>query len=1078
MRSRSLLVLLALALAAVAGGGCTKAARTNRAMDRADRYYQAGEYAKAEAAYSNACRMMSPPNPRALGQLGLVYAAEGRTMPALAYLAEAAKKEPDNAQIQIELANIWAGGNRPAEAKEAARRALKLKPGDERALVSLCDAIRGAEDAEQTRRYIEQLEKQDQDRGSYHLAFGIIDARETNMAAAETELNKAKSLDPKSSLVYVGLAKLSAFRKDLKGADQAYKTAVELAPLRSSVRTMYAEFQAQTGATNQAVESMRELSRQAPDYLPPLLLLMRFSLGEGKLDECNSYISQVLAREPNNADALLFKGDVSLAKKDAKQAVADFEHLAAVNPRDPRPQIPYQLAMAYLLNGDRTKALTSLNRSLELDTNYAPAKLMLSDLNMRQGNTTPAMLLLTPLLKQTNLPPAVSIPASLILAQSYLIQNSPDRAIAIYRGMEESYPKEAQFHFLEGRTWLNQNKLAEAGAAFEKSLVINPDYIPALEGLVDLDLIQSRFAPALERVKKQMDKDPKAPLPWLLQAQVHLRQKDNAQAQADLEKVIEMDPKLPQPYLLLARLYVAQNQQKQALDKLNTLIHLTNSPSALMEIGMIHNQLKDYDAARAAYEKLLALDPRSASALNNLAYLYSERFNDLDKAYNLAEKARELHPYDPYMADTLGWILYQRHDYARALALLQDSAEKQPNNGEVHYHVGMAHYMLGEEESARLNLKFALSKTDFDATNDALRRLKILDLDPKTAPAADRAALEKQIQADPADPIALIRMAAFQERDGDFEKAAATYENVIKQSPENARAIIRLAVLDSTKLNQPQKGLALARNAHNLLPDDPNIIEALGRITFQARDYPYALTLLQAAARLLPAQPDLLHDLAWAYFSVGNVAQAQASMRSAVQTGAPFDKLNDAKQFLEMTAIYSNAAPPQAAARVQQVLQADTNYAPALMAWGLIQEQQGKAKEAEPSYENVLAAYPLFVPAVRQLFLLYARDGSNDAKAYDYEAKAAQAFPDDADLAKAAGLLEYRRKNYTKSVLSLNQSAQKKQNDAELFWYLGMDYFALKQNAQAKTALQKALALKLSSADMAAEANRVLGLLK
>ena len=225
----------------------------------------------------------------------------------------------------------------------------------------------------------------------------------------------------------------------------------------------------------------------------------------------------------------------------------------------------------------------------------------------------------------------------------------------------------------------------------------------------------------------------------------------------------------------------------------------------------------------------------------------------------------------------------------------------------------------------------------------------------------------------------------------------------LNKAPDNARAIIRLAVLDATKLNQAQQGLDLAKKAHTLLPDDPYITEALGRMVFQTRDYPYALSLLQAAARLLPTQPDLLHDLAWAYFSVGNVAEARASMQSAAQSGAPFDKLNDARQFLDMVAIYSNPAQAQAAARVQPVLRADAGYAPALMAWGLIQEQQDQAKEAEQSYEKVLAAYPLFVPAARQLAILYARDGNNDAKAYDFALKAAPAFPDDAELAKVMG---------------------------------------------------------------------------
>ena len=83
--SRSLNTFLALALVATAGAGCTKAARTNRAIDRADLLFKAGEYGKAEVAYSNACRMMYPPSPRALRQLGLVYVQEGRPSAALGW---------------------------------------------------------------------------------------------------------------------------------------------------------------------------------------------------------------------------------------------------------------------------------------------------------------------------------------------------------------------------------------------------------------------------------------------------------------------------------------------------------------------------------------------------------------------------------------------------------------------------------------------------------------------------------------------------------------------------------------------------------------------------------------------------------------------------------------------------------------------------------------------------------------------------------------------------------------------------------------------------------------------------------
>jgi tetratricopeptide (TPR) repeat protein len=1058
---RFLNTILALAVLAAAGGGCSKAARSNRAVVRADHFYEAGDLSQAEVAYSNAFLMVSPHNMAALRQLGFIYAQEGRPMEAWQCLQQAAKAEPDNAQLQIELAGVCASGGRLAEAKEAARHALKLKPGDEKALATLCDVIRGPEEAEQTRHFVEQLQKQDQDRSGYHLAIGMIDARETNLVAAETELNKARNMDPKSSLVYVALARLASLHKNTKGTGDYLKTAVDLAPLRSPIRVMYAEFQARTGATNEARAGMMDLMQKAPDFLPPLHFMMRRCFEEGRFDECDSFIARVLVREPNSYEALKLKAEVSLERRDGPAAVAGFQRLFDKT-RTAHAQDYYQTAQAYLLSGDRSKAVSSLNRALELDTNYSPAA---------------AIATLTQLLKQPHLDPSVTVPANLLLAQSYLLKDSPSDAIAIYHSLEKTYPTEAQVPFLEGQAWAVANNLEAARDAFNRSFGIGADYFPALEELVNLDLFQSRYADALERTRKQIDRNPKAPQPWLLLANIHLKQKDTAQAEADLGKVIELDPKQPLSYLTLARIYADQNQQKKALEKLDILIHLTNDVKALMDIGILHEQLKEYDQARQAYEKLLDADPKSLGALNNLACLYCEHLDDLDKAYQRAAKGRELYPRDPYIADTLGWILYKRHDYARALPLLLESLEKQPSSADIHYHAGMAHYMLGEEESARPLLRFALSRKDFESSNEVLRSLKILDLDPKTASPADRANLEEQTGKDPTDPVALLRLAALQEHDGEFEKAAASYDKVVKLNPNNARAIIQLAVLYADKLKEEQKGLELANRAHLLASGDPYISEALGRMVFKARDYPYALSLLNAADNLLPGQPDLLHDLAWAYFSVGKVAEARAAMQSALKPGVPFDKLTDARQFLEITAAYGSPAQAQDAARVQQVLQADAGYAPAVMASGLLQEQQGRGKEAEQSYEKVLAAYPLFVPATRQLAILYARDGGNDAKAYDYAVKAAQTYREDADLAKVVGLVEYRRKNYTESLRSLNQSAQKKQDDAELFWYLGMDHYQLKQNAEAKKALQQAVALKLPSAEMTVEANRVLGLL-
>ena len=78
----------------------------------------------------------------------------------------------------------------------------------------------------------------------------------------------------------------------------------------------------------------------------------------------------------------------------------------------------------------------------------------------------------------------------------------------------------------------------------------------------------------------------------------------------------------------------------------------------------------------------------------------------------MAEKARQVSPTDPATADTLGWILYKKGDYARARALLEESAGKMSEQPEVQLHVGMVRYMMGDERAARTALQEAAASKD------------------------------------------------------------------------------------------------------------------------------------------------------------------------------------------------------------------------------------------------------------------------------------------------------------------------------------------------------------------------------
>src|ERR1035437_4322729 len=102
-RHRSLLACTFLSLLALLGTGCTRQARMQRALTRADAYFAAGAFDQAEVEYLTALKL-DPENGRTIAQLGLIYAEQGRIGKAPAFLLKAHRLQPDNLDVRVHLA--------------------------------------------------------------------------------------------------------------------------------------------------------------------------------------------------------------------------------------------------------------------------------------------------------------------------------------------------------------------------------------------------------------------------------------------------------------------------------------------------------------------------------------------------------------------------------------------------------------------------------------------------------------------------------------------------------------------------------------------------------------------------------------------------------------------------------------------------------------------------------------------------------------------------------------------------------------------------------------------------------------
>ena len=150
-----------------------------------------------------------------------------------------------------------------------------------------------------------------------------------------------------------------------------------------------------------------------------------------------------------------------------------------------------------------------------------------------------------------------------------------------------------------------------------------------------------------------------------------------------------------------------------------------NHVLAHMLLGVIYDSKKDFSQARKQYEKVLDINPDFAPAANNLAWLEAEHGGDIDRAFRLAQTARENVPDDPSVADTLGWVYYKKNILTKAIAYLEESREKLPEHPVIRYHLGMAYFRNGQLRSAEKELKEALTLSpDFDGADEAKKALE------------------------------------------------------------------------------------------------------------------------------------------------------------------------------------------------------------------------------------------------------------------------------------------------------------------------------------------------------------------
>ena len=150
-----------------------------------------------------------------------------------------------------------------------------------------------------------------------------------------------------------------------------------------------------------------------------------------------------------------------------------------------------------------------------------------------------------------------------------------------------------------------------------------------------------------------------------------------------------------------AQLLRDANQHQAAFDLLGAVLEqMPNYPDLLYDHAMAAEKVDRIDVLEGNLKRLIQLRPDHAHAYNALGYSFADRNQRIEEAYGLIETALKLAPEDPFIMDSMGWVLYRMGRNKEGLGYLEKAFKLRPD-AEIAAHLGEVLWVLGQRDQAR-----------------------------------------------------------------------------------------------------------------------------------------------------------------------------------------------------------------------------------------------------------------------------------------------------------------------------------------------------------------------------------------
>lgn len=422
-----------------------------------------------------------------------------------------------------------------------------------------------------------------------------------------------------------------------------------------------------------------------------------------RLDELAPQLVTLLEQDKANLGNNLMHLNRMLARHEDKKAVQSLVDRVAA-PYDDLPEAHFAMAQAAANANDNLRALNETEKTLQLRPDWESAALARAQLQTRLSAQTAIDSLSTFVGANPNARDArLALARLLITEKRYdearrhfdrLIKDNPDNPDVIYpvamlalqqgdmttgRSQLEhllttDFADKSTIHFFLGQLDQEQKK-PEAAAEHYRQVTAGQQYIAARSRLAQILLQQGKTNEARELL--------------------HNTRGGTADERTQLilaeSQILREAGRHNDAYIVLDLALTAQ----------------PDNPELLYEAALTAERIGKPEILEIHIKHLLNIKPDHAHALNALGYSLAERNTRLPEAFDLIAKALSLTPEDPFIMDSMGWVLYRQGKLAESLKTLEN-AYRIKADPEIAAHLGEVLWTMNRKDDARRILNDAL----------------------------------------------------------------------------------------------------------------------------------------------------------------------------------------------------------------------------------------------------------------------------------------------------------------------------------------------------------------------------------